>query len=44
MKTDYICDDRLDMSVLADKISKMTDEEFEEHLKKIKEKEQKEKK
>lgn len=31
---DYICDDRLDVIALQEKIEKMTDEEFEEYLKK----------
>lgn len=36
---DYICDDRMDVNKLAEKIDKMSDDEFEEYLKKVKEKE-----
>jgi hypothetical protein len=30
---DMICDDRVDMSELGEKIASMTDEEFEDYLK-----------
>ena len=36
---DQICNDRMDINKLAEKIDKMSDEEFEEYLKKVKEKE-----
>jgi len=35
----YICDDRQDMDALSKKIDAMTDEEFERHIEKLKEKE-----
>lgn len=37
--TDYICDDRVDNRELAEEIAAMTDEEFEDYIKQLKEKE-----
>lgn len=37
--SDYICDDRVDDRELAEKIASMTDEEFENYIKKSKGKE-----
>lgn len=36
---EYVCDDRIDINKLAEKIEKMSDEEFAEYLRKLKGKE-----